>query len=332
MPVAEKLRRWEVFSHFSDAQLARLAACLSQTRCPAGAVVVHQGEETREAYVIESGRVAILRTTSYGPFRFATLGEGEVFGEASFVDGASRSGQVVAEEECELFALSPIAFSTLTAGDTRVELALYWALWKSLSSKLRSTNERLAGFFTEPGMDDAARPESVGPPPSRGDFRVEIGDKRKLFEEQRLSSLEINFLSSLSQEMELAPREVVFRDGDEGDAMYVVLRGRIMISKDIQGAGEEALAFLDRGAYFGEMALIDREPRSANAQAGDEGAVVLAIPREVLSGILDIEKVSSIRLLKLLCSLIARRLRELDDKIVGWFMLAGGQLGPSGAP
>jgi len=44
----------------------------------------------------------------------------------------------------------------------------------------------------------------------------------------------------------------------------------------------------------------------------------------VLEGILDIHKVSSIRLLELLCRLIAKRLREIDDKLVGWFIFAGG--------
>ncbi len=72
------------------------------------------------------------------------------------------------------------------------------------------------------------------------------------------------------------------------------------------------------------MALIDNEPRSADAKAHDGGAVVLIIPRDVLAGILDIQKVSSLRLLKILCTLVAGRLRELDDKIVGWFILAGG--------
>ena len=55
--------------------------------------------------------------------------------------------------------------------------------------------------------------------------------------------------------------------------------------------------------------------------------MVLAIPADVLEGILDIQKLSSLRLLKLLCSLVARRLRELDDKLAGWFILAGGHSG-----
>jgi len=103
-----------------------------------------------------------------------------------------------------------------------------------------------------------------------------------------------------------------------------VLEGRVMISKFIPGAGEEALAFIERGGYFGEMALIDNAPRSADAKAHEGGAVVLAIPREVIEGILDIHKISSLRLLSILCNLVATRLRELDDKVITWFILAGG--------
>jgi CRP-like cAMP-binding protein len=117
---------------------------------------------------------------------------------------------------------------------------------------------------------------------------------------------------------------VIFREGESAHEMYVVLEGRVMISKFIPGAGEEALAFIERGGYFGEMALIDNAPRSADAKAHSDGAVVLAIPREVLEGILDINKVSSLRLLNVLCNLVAGRLREIDDKVITWFILAGG--------
>jgi CRP-like cAMP-binding protein len=106
--------------------------------------------------------------------------------------------------------------------------------------------------------------------------------------------------------------------------MYIVLEGQVRISKQIPGVGEEALAFLERGDYFGEMALIDQAPRSADARAHSGGAVVLAIPREVVEGLLDIRKVTSLRLLALLCSLVAQRLREIDEKLVGWFILSGG--------
>ncbi|MCP4657233.1 MAG: cyclic nucleotide-binding domain-containing protein, partial [bacterium] len=167
--------------------------------------------------------------------------------------------------------------------DQRFALALYWSFWKSLSQKLRDTTECLARFpeFSHGG----GSPREEAEPEAKGDaIRVGITAKRDLFREQKLSPLEINFLASLSQEKRVAPGEVLFREGDEGDALYVVLDGRVMISKNIAGAGDEALEFVERGGYFGEMALIDNQPRSADVKADEKGAVVLAIPRKVLEG------------------------------------------------
>jgi CRP/FNR family transcriptional regulator, cyclic AMP receptor protein len=316
------LRRWEIFSHFTDEQLFQLAQCATRNRFPAGAVVVKEGELTQEAYLIESGGVRIQRKTPYGHFSLAALAPGALFGETAFVDRVPRSGSAVTTSEAELIALSPTALSTQMERDPRFKLALYWAFWKSLSSKLRQTNQNLSQFFSETGKPPSAEPAS--PRESTGEFRVDLASKRKLFQEQKLSSLEINFLTSLSRERKYGPNKVIFREGEMGHEMYVVLEGRVMISKYIPGAGEEALAFLERGGYFGEMALIDNEPRSADAKAHEDGAVVLVISREVLEGILDIHKLSSIRLLTILCNLVASRLRELDDKIIGWFILAGG--------
>ena len=131
-------------------------------------------------------------------------------------------------------------------------------------------------------------------------------------------------VAGCAHNVHIRPGAHLFHEGDPGDAMYVVLGGRVLISKFIPGAGEEALAFLERGDYFGEMALIDQAPRSAQARAHDDGAVVLAIPGEVVNGLLDVNKVSSLPLLRILCAMVTKRLRELDDKIVGWYILSGG--------
>jgi CRP-like cAMP-binding protein len=317
------LRRWEVFAHFTDAQLAQLAGCAIHHRYAAGATIVKEGEHTHDAYLIASGGVRIQRKTPYGHFSLAALAPGSLFGETSFVDRVPRSGDAVTTAETELVALSPAALSAAMESDPRFKVAIYWTFWKSLSSKLRQTNDNLSQFFSETGGPPNAEPASPRQP--AGEFRVDLASKRKLFQEQKLSNLEINFLTSLSRERKYGPHQVIFREGETGDEMYVVLEGRVMISKFIPGAGEEALAFLERGGYFGEMALIDNAPRSADAKADAGGAVVLAISREVLAGILDIQRISSIRLLTILCNLVASRLRELDDKIIGWFILAGGQ-------
>lgn len=315
-------RRLSFFSHFSEDQLGRLSTCVVAGRHAAGTVLVKKGEDSQDAFILREGRVGVEQDTHYGRFTLARLGAGELFGETSFIDRGPRSSTVRAIEDCEVFRLSPLALAAAGEDDQGFEIAVYWAFWKSLSRKLRKTNERLAEFFTRTGKPSESKPFLEDG--ETADFRVDLAAKRKLFLEQKLSSMEINFLSSLSREEKLSDGQVVFREGDVGDKMYVVLDGRVMISKSIPGAGEEALAFLERGDYFGEMALIDNQPRSADARAHQGGAVVLAIPRDVLEGILDIDKVTSKRMLKILCSLIAKRLRALDEKIVGWFILSGG--------
>ncbi len=316
------LRRWDLLAHFSDRELERLGECLERRRFAAGSTVLQEGDPADDAFLIEGGEVRIERGTPYGHFSLATLGPGDLFGETSFIDGHVRSGSAVAASELELASFRRELLEPALENDTRLNLSLHWAVWKSLSKKLRLTNDKLTQFFSETGRLSNAPAESLDEGGS--DFRVDLADKRKLFLEQKLSSLEINFLSSLSKERKLAPSQVLFREGEIGDSLYVVLEGRVMISKYIPGAGEEALAFLERGDFFGEMALIDNLPRSADAKADASGAVVLAIARNVLEGILDIHKISSINLLRLLCTLVAARLRELDDKIIGWFILAGG--------
>jgi CRP-like cAMP-binding protein len=327
LDIARSIRRAPCFAHLSGEEVVRLADCLSRVRVPAGGVVLRQNETSLDAYLVERGEVKIERDTSYGRYMLARLGPGELFGEANFVDQRGRSSEVVAATEADLLVLSQGAVSALTEEDQGFNVALHWAFWRSLSDKLRRANDHLTRFFGETGGPP------IAPPPARrtptGQFQIGLAAKRQLFAEQTLSSLEINFLASLSKEKKLAPGEVLFREGEAGDRMYVVLEGQVMISKFIPGAGEEALAFLERGDYFGEMALIDNQPRSAEAKAHGEGAVVLAIPRDVVEGILNVHKVSSLRLLRILCSLVAKRLREIDDKIVGWFMLSGGDSTPA---
>ncbi len=322
MKIRDSLRKVDLFAHFTDDQLAALEPALAQMLFPSGAPILREGDASYDAYLIESGAVSIQRDTPYGQYTLAELGANDLFGETAFVDHKERSTNAMAVRDTRVVAFRLDALDQVFEADRKLALGLYWAFWKSLSRKLRATNKHLTGFFAEPGRAAAGGlPEPRDP---AHQVRVSVADKRKLFEEQKLSSLEINFLASLSQERKFEPGQAIFREGDPGEEMFVVLDGRVMISKYIGGAGEEALAFLERGDYFGEMALIDRQPRSADAAADQGGAVVLAIPRDVLAGILDIQKVSSLRLLKILCSLVAKRLREIDDKLVGWFILAGG--------
>jgi CRP/FNR family transcriptional regulator, cyclic AMP receptor protein len=105
--------------------------------------------------------------------------------------------------------------------------------------------------------------------------------------------------------------------------MYVILEGKAIISKLIPGAGEEALAILDRGDFFGEMSLIDGEPRSADAKAYGGPLTVLALDQATVKEVLAMDPHASLEFLQLLCRLIVNRLREIDEKVVGWRIMSG---------
>ncbi len=319
-----------MLSHLAEGQLEQLAECLEEKTLPPSETLFREGDESAEVYLIASGELRAHRGTAFGSFDLARIRAGEFLGEIGFVAGSGRTTDVESATPVELLVLSPATLEAAAAADPALELALYWALWRSLSAKLRATNMRVSGFFG--GEREEGRAEDgSGLRLGAERVHVDMATKRGIFREQALSALEINFLSSLSREERYEAGQVIFEEGETGERMYVVADGQVVISTFVPGAGEEALAILGRGDYFGEMALIDREPRSATARAHPgSGAVVLGISSEVLEGILDIQKVSSLRLLKILCLLVAKRLREIDEKLVGWFLVAGGQV-PAGA-
>lgn len=312
-----RLRQLEIFSHLSNEHIEQLEQSASHLQPKAGAEILKEGENSHDIYLIDSGSVEIRRDTPYGSYTLAHLEPGHIFGETSYIDQQARSGNAVAGQDTVLFRFDSAALKMASESDARFRLALSWSLWKSMSQKLRSTNKSLAEFFSKSAPK---KPKDTPDPATSSDVHIAINDKRNLFREQKLSQLEINFLATLSKEKKFAPGEHIFRTGDPGSEMFIVLEGRVMISMEIIGSGEEALAFLERGDYFGEMALIDHQPRSADAKADSIGAVVLSISQDVLEGILDIHKVSSIKLLQILCDLVTKRLREIDDKLVNWYI------------
>lgn len=75
-------------------------------------------------------------------------------------------------------------------------------------------------------------------------------------------------LASVLEEREFADGQIVFAEGDPGDAMYFILSGSVRIEKRTGAASaQKTLAILEAGNYFGEMSLFDQKPRSAAAVA-----------------------------------------------------------------
>ena len=124
----------------------------------------------------------------------------------------------------------------------------------------------------------------------------------------------LELLARVSTEEVHASGDVVFRQGEPGDKLYLILEGRVRISRTVPGMGEEALAILNAGDVFGEMALLDEAPRSADAWV-HERCKLLAIPRPGFEDLLFMHKDLAYEVLWNVIRTLIRRLRETNDKL-----------------
>jgi CRP/FNR family transcriptional regulator, cyclic AMP receptor protein len=107
---------------------------------------------------------------------------------------------------------------------------------------------------------------------------------------------------------------LVFRQGAPGDKLFIILQGSVRISRDVPGMGEEALAILKHGDVFGEMALLDEAPRSADAKV-HEACKLLSISRIAFEDLLFLHKDLAYEVLWNVIRTLIRRLRETNDKL-----------------
>lgn len=324
LDLASRLKRLRVWSHLTDEQLFKLTRVVRAETLEPGETLFEHGALGRDLFTLERGAVAIERDTHYGTFALGTVPPGGLFGEASFISFGERSATARAVEPSTVLALEAAELDRLMEDDAELAVRVYWTFWRALAQKLRATNSALASFFIEQTGGEAVLALRRDTPVALDPVKVEASDKIRLFREQGLSRGELMTLATFSREMRFQEGAYVFQEGDEGGEMYIVLEGRARISKFIPGGGEEALAILDRGDFFGEMSLVDGQPRSADARAHGGPMTALVLDQETVREVLSMDSQASLEFLQLLCRLMTRRLREIDEKVVGWRILAGG--------
>jgi CRP/FNR family cyclic AMP-dependent transcriptional regulator len=137
---------------------------------------------------------------------------------------------------------------------------------------------------------------------------------KKIYLFQNLTDEELERILSIASAKSYRSDEIIFKEGIKGDAFYVVLKGSVRISTEVPGVGEECLAILKKGSYFGEMALIDNAPRSA-AAISNQDTVLLKITDANFRNILKNDHDIAYKLLWELVQTLSQRLRETDAKL-----------------
>jgi CRP-like cAMP-binding protein len=158
-------------------------------------------------------------------------------------------------------------------------------------------------------------PTNPTPPPAGGDrlnAMVEWLAKIHIF--KGLAVPHLRRLAAIGTEEQYSLGQKVFAEGDAGDKMYLILEGAVRISRIVPGMGEEALAILKSGAYFGEMSLIDEAPRSAHALV-HERCKLFVISKQDLEDLLFVDRDLAYELLWNFVRTMSARLRETNDKM-----------------
>src|SRR6201990_1649141 len=156
-----------------------------------------------------------------------------------------------------------------------------------------------------------ARGESASRAVRMEDFLTALG-KIHLF--RGLAPRGLQRIAAIAGEETHQRGALVFREGELGDKLYFILDGKVRISRNVPGMGEEALAVLGPGDVFGEMRLFDEAPRSADA-AVHERCRLLAVSKDRFADLLFLRMDLARDVLWNAVRILSKRLRETDDKL-----------------
>jgi CRP-like cAMP-binding protein len=225
-----RLRQVSGLSELSDEALAELAARLRAREIPQGETVIPAGAWVDGLYIVESGSVHLHQGSRD---HFATLESGSLLGEMALLTGKPQEGEARAATDTLLWVLPRADFEELSARYPELARGLSRTLRVSLSAEEQALAvERLRAV--------------------------------SLF-----ANLPSDVLQAIAQRLlvRFVPKgELVFHEGDAGDALYLVESGEVEM---IAGAprGGEALGRIGPGGFFGEMALLTGLPRTSSARA-----------------------------------------------------------------
>jgi NTE family protein/lysophospholipid hydrolase len=230
--LAEALRAAEGFQDLPEAIRRDLAADMWQVRLQGGETVVRQDEATDSVFVVMAGELAITCLDRDGATRsLRPLGRGRLLGGASLLMPRSSSITACATGPVTLAALSREGVDRFAERNPAGMVALLEALRPAL---------RRHRLWVALHMSDAFR---------------------------HLDLPALTELESVLELVSLYSGEVVMREGEVGNDMFVVVSGRLRVTTTGPTGAEVILAELGVGETVGEMAVISGEPRSATVYA-----------------------------------------------------------------
>jgi CRP-like cAMP-binding protein len=128
---------------------------------------------------------------------------------------------------------------------------------------------------------------------------------------------EIELLAGYMKAYEADPGCVIFHEGDPGDHLCLLVRGRVKSTKISDGTHSAVVSTDGRGRSIGEMALVDGEPRSASCEVV-ESSILLLLTRDAFMRLSEERPMLGFKLLLRIAKLMSRRLRVTSGKLVDY--------------
>ena len=141
-----------IFGGVADEILALLLDRVTEVAVRQGEFFFKEGDEGRSAFVLERGRVLILKSWEGKSYLLRQLHAGDCFGEVALMDFCRRSASVLADEDCVALELSTSDLRQVAGRDLEQFAMIYMNMGRELCRRLRDADERLFRAKIEVGL------------------------------------------------------------------------------------------------------------------------------------------------------------------------------------
>lgn len=131
-----------------------------------------------------------------------------------------------------------------------------------------------------------------------------------------LTEIQLKRIVQIAQRKEYKAGEALFTEGTSSDAMYIIEKGQVKITKSLGPGKEKTLNVLGDGDFFGEMAFLDQAPRSATAKTITPAVIWDVSSERFNKTLMATEPQVAVKILCKIIKILSKRLRDTDEEVV----------------
>ncbi|TXK81460.1 Npt1/Npt2 family nucleotide transporter [Paenibacillus sp. N3.4] len=296
------LRNVSLFQGLTRKDLSIIALKLHQVNRDKGSIIIQEGDQGDSLMIIDEGQAGIYRNDQL----LVELKRGDCFGEMAILTQGLRTATIRAETDIRLWQLDSSDFYEMMFDQTSIAIEMMKLLSRRLRSELARSNETVNANAL-PDQAFSVVHNGLSAFKSEVDLTKEDVILRRILVLQKidlfahLAPNDFLWLAHKVEEVAFDQDEAIFRTGDYGDTMYGIIEGSIRVHR-----GVEEYAVLQEGEFFGEIAIIDSGPRSADCTARKR-TVLLELHRDQVFSFCF----QNMNVLKSMMRVIAERLKNM---------------------